>query len=417
MRFLFTCVGGPGHLNPLLPISRAVADAGHTVLWATSDALRGLVERAGFPFHRLGAVAGTTTSRERTPLVAPDREVSDSEVRENFARRGTRARLPLVQPLVDDWRPDVVVCDEFDFASVIAAERRGIPHATVLVTAAGTQLRPEVVAGPLGEIRAELGLPADPDLLAPARYLRLSPFPPSFRAPDSRLHNTDHDIRPPIPDAVPRAARPSVYFTLGTEFGPESGDLVERVLAGVRDLPVDVLATVGRHLDPAGFGPQPAHVRIERYVAQDEVLSRCAAVVSHGGSGTVLGALAHGLPHLVLPLGADQPANAERCAELGAGLTLDAATATPDDVRTAVARLLAEPAFRRAAERLRAELAALPGPEHAAALLDRLGRTGRPDYAWVAVSCPDEDDPAPPASWHARRRREPGSPCRCAPGG
>ncbi|MEV0677868.1 glycosyltransferase [Actinosynnema sp. NPDC050436] len=376
MRFLFTCVGGPGHLNPVLPISRAIAEAGHTVLWAASDPVRGLVERAGFPFHRLGP-ASDPAPRERGPLTPPDPEVCDWEVRELFARRGARARLPLVQPLVEHWRPDVVVCDEFDFSAALAAELRGVPHAVVRVTAAGALIRPDVVAEPLDEVRRECGLPADPDLTAPGRYLVLSPFPPSLRAPGAWRHATEHAVRL-VPTAASRSARPSVYFTLGTEFGLESGDLFERVIAGLRELPADVLVTVGRHVDPAGFGPQPAHVRIERYVAQEEVLPRTDVVVSHGGSGTVMGAVAHGLPHLVLPLGADQPANAERCAALGAGLALDAVTATPEDVRAAVSRLLAEPEHRRAAERLRAELAALPGPEHAADLLVRLGRTRQP---------------------------------------
>ena len=55
------------------------------------------------------------------------------------------------------------------------------------------------------------------------------------------------------------------------------------------------------------LGAQPAHVRAERFVPQSEELPHCDLVISHGGSGSVLGALAHGLPQLLLPLGADQP--------------------------------------------------------------------------------------------------------------
>lgn len=163
-----------------------------------------------------------------------------------------------------------------------------------------------------------------------------------------------------------------VYFTLGTEFGLESGDLFDRVLAGLRDLPARVLMTVGRHIDPAEFGPQPDHVRIARYVPQDEVLADCAVVVSHGGSGTVMGALAHGKPMVLTPIGADQPMNADRCTALGVGRVLDPVTATPAEVHAAVAEVLGDPDYRRSAERLRAELAALPGPEHASTLLEDL---------------------------------------------
>ena len=98
----------------------------------------------------------------------------------------------------------------------------------------------------------------------------------------------------------------------------------------------------------------------------------------HGGSGSVLGALAHGLPLVLLPMGADQPQNAQRCAALGAGRVLDVIAATPDDVRDAVSAVLSEPSYRAAAERLRDELAALPGPEHAVALVERLATERRP---------------------------------------
>jgi UDP:flavonoid glycosyltransferase YjiC (YdhE family) len=104
-------------------------------------------------------------------------------------------------------------------------------------------------------------------------------------------------------------------------------------------------------------------------------------VVSHGGSGSVLGALAHGLPMLLLPLGADQPLNAARCAALGAARVLDALTATPAEIRGAVSALLEDPAPRAAAERLRDEIAALPGPEHAVARLEVLRAEARRNLA------------------------------------
>lgn len=140
-------------------------------------------------------------------------------------------------------------------------------------------------------------------------------------------------------------------------------DLVVRVLAGLRDLPVKVVMTVGRHIDPAEFGPRPAHVHVARYIPQASVLPHCA--LGHGGSGSVLGALAHGIPSVLLPLGADRPHNAARCAAaVGVCRMLDPLRATPRDVRDAATAVLADPAYRQAAERLRDEIAAQPGPEH-----------------------------------------------------
>jgi UDP:flavonoid glycosyltransferase YjiC (YdhE family) len=137
------------------------------------------------------------------------------------------------------------------------------------------------------------------------------------------------------------------------------------VLEGLAGLEVTV--SVGPHVDPAELGPQPRGVRVERHVDQAAVLPRCGVVVSHGGSGSVLAALAHGLPSVLLPMGADQPWNAERCAELGVASVLDPVTATPATIRAAVD---AAPEHREAAVRLRDEIARLPPPEEAVALLE-----------------------------------------------
>jgi MGT family glycosyltransferase len=220
-------------------------------------------------------------------------------------------------------------------------------------------------------------LPPDPDLTMPSANLVVSPFPPSFRDPAWPLPANAISIRPgpgADDDAPPRHRPPSgppvVYLTLGTVFNAESGDLFERALAGLRALPIEVVATVGRDLDPERFGAQPGRVRIERFIPQADLLPGCDLVVSHGGSGTISGALAHGLPQVVMPMGADQALNAAHCDRLGVGVTLDAEKATPGTIADAVAHVLASRSYRVAAERIRDEVAALPGPEAVVPLIE-----------------------------------------------
>jgi MGT family glycosyltransferase len=161
--------------------------------------------------------------------------------------------------------------------------------------------------------------------------------------------------------------------TLGTTFNIGSGDLFERLLAGAAGVDADVLVTVGQHIDPADFGAQPDNVRIERFVPQEQVLRQTDLVVSHGGSGSLMGALAHGLPSVLLPLGADQPHNAQRAAELGVARVLDAATASPDEIGRAVSEMLADDAAADEACQMAAEIDGLPGVEATVPLLERLG--------------------------------------------
>jgi UDP:flavonoid glycosyltransferase YjiC (YdhE family) len=235
------------------------------------------------------------------PLVPIDRANEERLMREAFIGRIGRERAGRLPGLFADFEPDVVVRDETDFGAAVAAERLGLPCAALLVLAAGSLTRPQVVAEPLDALRAEHGLHGD----TRRDDLVLSPFPPSLREPPAGTVSIRlSEIAPRDDDAG------AVYVTLGTVFNLECGDLFVRVVAGLRELGRDVIVTVGDGIEPDELGPQAPHVHVERHVDQRLVLPRCAAVVSHAGSGSVLGALAHGLPSVLLPMGADQPEHA-----------------------------------------------------------------------------------------------------------
>lgn len=386
MRILFTFVGGNGHFEPLLPIAHAAMAAGHTVAFASGPGMVSTVKAQGFTGFPIGPGGGSPP--KRLPLLEVNAAREERDLRERFARQAAGIRAPGILALCAEWQPDLIVCDEIDFGAMVAAERLRLPHVTVLVIAAGSFVRREIVAEPLNELRASYGLPPDPDLAMLSRHLVLSPFPPSYRDPAFPLPATAYSFRPYTRTAAPGGrppawarsipGAPAVYFTLGTIFNLESGDLFTRVLAGLRDLPVNLLVTVGRDIDPKEFGTQPANVHIEQYVPQSQVLPYCDLVVSHGGSGSVAGALAYGLPMVLLAMGADQPLNAARCVELGVAQALDPIAANPAIVRQAVTAVLARPAYHQAAQRLRDEIAVLPDPACAVTLLERLVDKERP---------------------------------------
>jgi UDP:flavonoid glycosyltransferase YjiC (YdhE family) len=360
VRVLFTFAGGSGHLEPLVPIARAVTEAGHAVAFSGRAAVAERVRELGFEMFVTGP-PGPEAPATRAPLLEVDIEREAQVLRDGFAGRIARERADGVLKVCGEWRPDVVVCGEVDFGAMVAAERAGLPFATVLISATEMFVRAEIVSEPLAGLRAEHGLPAE----SPREPLVLSPFPHRLRPlPPNALAFRSAPVQRPTTDAR------TVYFTLGTIFNLESGDLFERVLEGLRELSFDVVATVGRNLDPGELGPQPANVSIEGYLPQSEVLPRCRAMVSHGGSGSILGALSHGLPSVLLPMGADQPQNAARCEELGVASVLDAVLATPEAVREAVTDVLSEPSYRSAAERIADEIAALPRPEDTVPLLE-----------------------------------------------
>jgi MGT family glycosyltransferase len=169
-----------------------------------------------------------------------------------------------------------------------------------------------------------------------------------------------------------RTDRPTVYFTLGTIFHQESGDLFTRVVAGLSDLDANIIVTVGREIDPAELGPQPPNVLVERFIPQELLLPRCDLVVSHSGSGSVIGALAFGIPLVLLPMGADQPLNADRCEALGVARVLDPLTARPRDITDSAQEVLQTATYREAARRLREETTLLPTSDQAAGMIEEL---------------------------------------------
>jgi len=377
---LFTFAGGTGHFLPLVPLARAAERAGHRVAVGGQAGMLSVIEDRGFTAFDTGGPTLLETSK-RTPLLEFNMERELSAVRDHYAGRTARERAARVFQLCDTWRPDLLVCDEMDFGAMVAAERANVSYATVVTIASGSFVWPELIVEPLNEVRSAHGLPPDPQLVMLHRYLVLAPFPPSFRDPANPLPPTGQHIRPALVDGADTAepawladltVRPVVYFTLGTIFNLESGDLFERVLAGLCELPVSIVVTVGRELEPDVLGPQPPNVRVEQYVSQSVLLQRCELVVSHAGSGSVVGALAHGLPMVLLPIGADQPLNAARCEHLGVARVLDPIRATPADVVAAVSDVRSDPSYRRNAERLRSEIEALPGTEYALRLLEEL---------------------------------------------
>ena len=197
--------------------------------------------------------------------------------------------------------------------------------------------------------------------------------------PDARrFHDPAWDEEPKaLPDWWPgRDDQPLVYVTFGSVAGqfPQALPAYGVALAAVADLPVRVLLTVGRHLDLDTLPRIPDNVHVDPWVPQQDVLAHAAAAVVHGGSGSTLGALAFGVPIVVIPLFADQPYNARRVHEVGAGIAVEPnredIPATIPPLRGAIEEVLANGAYRDRARELAAEVRAEPPADAAAEMFE-----------------------------------------------
>jgi UDP:flavonoid glycosyltransferase YjiC (YdhE family) len=391
MRLLCTARAAAGHVHPLVALAQAARAAGHEVAFATPAPFAARIEGLGFRWF----AAGLDESSPEYARFIEERNRLPGHERAMFVRRGAAALLgPVMAADVlracDAWRPDLFLRDSADYGGCVAGEVLGLPHAAHRAVNVPAAEKRTVIAEPLAALRAAHGLAPDPELRMLDRYLVLSPFPPALDASGEPAPPTLHTYRAtpfdrsgdeappdwplPLPDA------PLVFATLGTAINTRT-DLLRAFVEALRGERVNVVVTVGRDGDPDQFGPQPPHVRIERYIPQTLLLPRCDLVISHGGSNTVLAALTHGLPQVIVPITADQPYNAERCAAAGVARVVPAADATAASIREAALAALAEPRYRLAAGRIRDEMAALLDLAGVVTLLERLATEKQPIHA------------------------------------
>ena len=387
MRVLFTTQPALGHFHPLVSIAQELMAAGHEVAVACAASFQSTVETSGIQAFPAGIDWQLDEVREAFPELAGSSPEIDRIVfwRDIFAGRTAERMVTDLLGLAADWQPDVIVRENAEYGGLLAAESLGLPHALVQVASFNPQL--DEWAGPsLDALRAQFDLPLDPDHTRLRGYLQFSFVPEAFQNAQIRLPTTYHSLRPAIFDQtavedppiwLDRAVeRPVVHVTLGTAFGNPA--LLTTIIGGLRDEVGTLVVSTARNVDPASLGTQPDNVRVERYIPHSVLLPQCDAIVTHGGMGTILASIVHGLPLVVTPITADQPANAELVTSLGLGRSVPRGEQTPQAIRDATLAVLNDPDYRRRVRELRDHLAALPGPDHAVMLLEKLHRDRAP---------------------------------------
>ena len=380
-RILFTCRPLSGHFDPLLPLAAAARASGHTVAFASGDPVVGQARDAGFTAFEAG-LADTFRAEWAPRFPGFTTLVGDAQrnffFTEIFANLELAPRAVDLESIMSAWRPHLVVHEMAELAGPLVSTALGIPYVDV---GYGSLIPRALLEGAGAAAAAHWrarGLEPHP-LAGVFRYLYVDPCPPALQNPEIADVAAVQRMRPAAGEAqvtqrsalledLPR--RPIVYVTLGTIWNTDL-DVFRVVIEALRDH-VNLIVTVGRQNDPAMLGPQPRGVIIRSYIAQHELLPWCDAVVAHGGSGTVLGALAHGVPLLVVPQGADQWSNAEQIVTAGAGKRLLRDELSAVAVRDYVMALLNEPSYRQAASNIKDEISAMPSATDAIVGLEAL---------------------------------------------
>ena len=373
MRLLLTSVPGLGHLHPVLPLALAAARAGHDVRVATGPERVEWVRRCGLS----AAPAGLPIAGLRERALA--RDLTGPELpRHLFTSIAGPPMVDDLLPLVDDWQPDLLLHEEGEYAAPLVAALRDLPCVTHSWSAPARSAEGRALLdGPLRDLWRQHGLTGPPRQVG---GLYLDACPPLLQlddlthvgAPVVQVHPSGFDGPPePAPDWLAALPHPAVYVTLGTEPQFSRPDLLQQLVDAAAASAPGVVVTTGPHPTDAVAAPH-AGVRVVQYLPQSLVLPAVDAVVAHGGAGTTVGALLHGLPQLVVPGPApSQQASATRVVAAGVGLRRDWSDVTPEQLQEAVQELLQRADLRRSAQRVQDALTALPRPSEVVALLER----------------------------------------------
>ena len=359
-----------GHLYPFVPLGRDLYARGNEVAVASGPELIPAVDQAGFTW--LPAGLHPNEALARFPAGDSDYGIETVRVKVN----------DLLEVLMNWYQPQVLIREPTDLAAAIAAEVSGVASISLGVSHfIPVTSWSYLAAQSLQTLRREYRLPPDPALSFLHRGLYLDTVPPSFEEfaggpprgllPISyRSWDGDDAASQDLVDLDDQ--RSGVLVSLGTVYNDEP-KLLKLFMAALDQPDLRVICTTG-----AGAAPPatlPANVQVVDYAPHSALLPHCRVLLCHGGFNTVMGALALGVPVVCVPLGADQYFNAERCEALGAGVRLEREGLTPSAVRAAVRNVLDDPSYAAAAEAIRAEIEALPGPETVSVIVEQFAAT------------------------------------------
>ena len=362
-RFLFATWDGGGNVPPAIGTARMLVERGHSVGLLGPRTVRARVEAVGCEFVPYGRVPDFDPAQGRA--------MEDQLVAFVQLLVGRESADDLLDE-IDRVAPDVLVVDSMLFGALAGAERSGVPTAALVhhlyaqPSESGMVRSLDMLVSLINSTREALGV--DPlgstaeswERAARALVFTARAFdypcptlPPGVRyvGPVFETTGPDDDT---VEELIDGHARPLVVVSFSTTYQHQEEPLA-RVLDAVAELDVRGVLTLGNGLEPDEVRA-PGNVLVRRHVSHATLLPHADLVVTHAGHGTVIAALAHGVPLVCLPMGRDQHANGERVQACGAGQLL-AATSTVDELRHAIASVLDTPGYRAAAEVMAADIA------------------------------------------------------------
>ena len=379
---------GAGAVPPLMSVARALVERGHSLRVLADPAMRDDVATTGAEHIEWTKAPHRTVRSLETLFIEDYGPEGFRAMRDNLAVGAAAGFAADVRAELERHPTDLVLSELLLFGPLVAAEAAGVPSVVLnptinIIPADGVppfgpgflpatneleRARDRAVAAEsvalwdealpqLNAARAEQGLAPIEHVLDQARSASrvlvmtsaafdfTGPLPPTVCHVGPRLDdmNCMDSWKPPVGDV------PVVLIALSSDFQDQQ-DVLQRAVTAMEGMAVHVVVTTGRGIDPESVNA-PANVEVLRLAPHRPILERAAAVITHGGHGTTIKALAAGVPIVCLPMGRDQFDVSARIVSRGAGVRL-AASSSPDAIADTLRQVLSNPSYRAAAGRL-----------------------------------------------------------------
>ncbi|WP_411732642.1 glycosyltransferase [Paeniglutamicibacter sp.] len=385
--YLFALKDAGGTVPPEFGVARRIARRGHHVVMLADDSMEEQVTGTGVTFRSWtdGETAEIRDWAARTPM-----GLARDTVKSMFVEPAPQQARDTASA-IDEVRPDLVLTGFGAFGAMIAAEARGVSFDVLLpntyplpakgmpqvgtgfapakgplgalrdrmTTFGGTKLIDRYALAPLNELRAEYRLAPLANTWEQMHHARrqLILTSSAFDFPAELPANARY-VGPILDDpawtsnapwAPPAGEAPLVLVAMSSTF-QNHVQCMQRIVDALGSLPVRGLVTTGPAVDPEEIRA-PANVTVVAAAPHHQVMGRASLVVTHGGHGTVIKALAAGLPLVILHHGRDQSGNAIRVTLRGAGIAVPRGAAAPR-IAKAIVKVLETDSYRKASVRL-----------------------------------------------------------------
>ncbi len=399
MRVLFTLQPGWAHFNPLINLARLLEIKGYAVAFVTSSVFSQHILKQNFQCFP----AGIDWEMSRAPEIFPELQfVPISEhgllMAHIFLEKTALPMAKDVLHIAESWQANMIISDYTEFGGRIAAEVRGIPCVIVGfgVRFSVNNLK-RVFAEAIAKLRNAFNLPPDPDMKSIYQYACFNFISPRWFQNVSDIMQTDYFFTPqgfdgsddaPITSLLDHLPKyPIVHAGFGTVYNK---DILfnKKIIESFCNMPINLIFATGHGTDISVYKrfERYENIRITSFVSYKQLLPHCDAMICHAGFNTLMSAIFHEVPILLLPLTGDHPHLTQHSINNQFALTIDEALEpnsfgaklinpnkiTKKSIKHAVNRLLSEESFKQHIKHAKCDLSNLSSCEDAIQLIEKL---------------------------------------------